>query len=214
MTDPIVVVGAGGFGREVIDVIEAINQTGARWEVTGVVDDAPSGANLERLDARGISYMGTLDELLSGDLRCHYTVGVGSPAVRRHIASRLDAEGFSAATLVHPTVTRGFGVSVGEGSVLCAGVRLTTNIVLGRHVHINLNSTVGHDTMIGDFVSVNPLASISGDCLIEEGVLVGVAGVVLNQVTIGRNATVGGGACVIRDVAWNTTVVGIPARPI
>jgi acyl-[acyl carrier protein]--UDP-N-acetylglucosamine O-acyltransferase len=66
------------------------------------------------------------------------------------------------------------------------GVRITTNIAIGQHVHINLNATVGHDTSIGDFVSLNPLASISGDCVIEDDVLVGVGGIVLNGLRLGR----------------------------
>ncbi len=67
---------------------------------------------------------------------------------------------------MHPSVTMGAEVTVGAGSVLCAGARITTNIVLGRHVHVNLNATIGHDTVVGDYVSLNPLASISGDCVL------------------------------------------------
>ncbi len=96
--------------------------------------------------------------------------------------------------------------------MVCAGVRVTTNIHLGQHVHLNINATVGHDSSIGDFVSVNPLASISGDCVIEDEVLIGVGGVVLNGVTVGRASVVGGSACVVKDVPPGVVVKGIPAR--
>lgn len=211
---PLVVVGGGGFGREVIDVADAINAAASVtvWDVVGVVDDAPSDVNLDRLLTRGIPYLGTVDQHLDESGRAHYVVGIGSPRVRQVIADRYDAAGWTAATLIHPTATMGCDVRVGEGSVVCAGVRLTTNICLGRHVHLNLNSTIGHDSEIGDFVSVNPLGSISGDCVIEDGVLIGVAAVVLNRLRVGAAAVVGGSACVVKDVSPNATVKGVPAR--
>lgn len=210
----LVLVGAGGFGREVLDVIEAVNRFAGRpvWRIRGVVDDSPSEVNLDRLERRGIAYLGSLDDGLKLAGPSSYTVGIGSPHVRRAVALKCDDAGWEAATLVHPSVTTGFDVEIGHGSVLCAGARLTTNIRVGRHVHLNLNTTVGHDSQLGDYVSVNPLASISGDCNIEDGVLVGVAGVILNGVTVGEKATVGGSACVVRDVPPGTVVKGVPAR--
>lgn len=222
MKTPIVVVGAGGFGREVVDVVDALNaaaeDSGASdlpWELLGVLDDAPSEVNLERLAERSVAFLGGVDDFLGRtDPGVGYAVGIGSPAVRRAIADKCDAAGLVAATLVHPSVTMGARVTVGPGSVVCAGVRITTNIQIGRHVHLNLNATVGHDTLIEDYVSINPLASISGDCVVESGVLVGVAGVLLNGVRVGHDATVGGSACVVKDVAPGATVVGVPARPL
>ena len=217
VSTPIVVVGAGGFGREVIDVIEAMNADGStpQWEVKGVIDDSLSDVNRSRLDDRSIQYLGTSEEFLgSGAGSVAYAVGIGAPHVRRTVAENFDAAGHVGATLVHPSVTMGAPVTIGPGSVLCAGVRITTNISIGRHVHLNLNATVGHDTTIGDYVSINPLASISGDCVIESGVLVGVSGIVLNGLRVGQGATVGGAACAVRDVLPETTVVGVPAKPL
>lgn len=210
----LVVVGAGGFGREVLDVVDAINDAAPTpvWQVTGVLDDAPSDVNLGLLSVRGVDFLGPIDDYLSRSPGAAYVVGIGSPRVRRMIAEKFDAAGLAAATVVHPSVTQGFDVQIGAGSVLCAGVRLTNNIRLGRHVHLNLNSTVGHDVVIGDYVSANPLASISGDVVIEDGVLIGVAGVLLNKVRVGAGATVGGSACVVKDVEAGTVVKGVPAR--
>lgn len=217
MPDTLIVVGAGGFGREVLDVVDAVNATGDTpvWTIAGVVDDRPTDANLTHLRTRGVAYLGTTAEVLGGDAASrptHYVVGIGSPAVRRTVAERLDAAGLVPATLEHPTATRGFDVEIGPGSVLCAGVRLTTHIRIGRHVHLNLNTTVGHDTTIGDYVSANPLASISGDCVIEEEALIGVSGVILNGLRVGRGSVVGGSACVVKDVPPDVVVKGVPAR--
>lgn len=214
MAENLVIVGAGGFGRETLDVAEAINAAASMpvWSVIGVVDDAPTTVNLERLAARGAVYAGTTDALIARPERPRYVVGIGSPAVRRSIADKLDAAGLDAAILIHPAATLGQVVDVGAGTVVCAGARVTTNITLGRHVQLNPNVTVGHDTTLGDFVSMNPAASVSGDCTIEAGVLVGVGAVVLNQLTVGQDAVVGAGACVVKHVPTGVIVKGVPAR--
>ncbi len=217
VSTPIIVVGAGGFGREVVDVIEAVNSSREApvWQLEGVVDDSITEENLGRLRERSIRHLGSVDEFLSTTERSFsYVMGIGSPGVRRRVSERFDVAGHTPATLIHPTATLGSKVTIADGAVLCAGVRLTTNITVGRHVHINLNATVGHDTSIGDFVSLNPLASISGDCTLESDVLVGVGGIVLNGLRVGQGATIGGAACVVRDVAAATTVVGVPARAL
>lgn len=214
MAEPLLIVGAGGFGREVLDIVDAINAAvpAPVWTLVGVADDGPTAANLGLLAERGVRYLGSSAQAIDEGLATHYAVGIGSPDARRKVVQYYDTAGLEAATLVHPAVTMGFGVSLGPGAIVAAGARLTTNIRLGRHVHLNLNVTVGHDSTIGDFVSVNPLASISGDCTVEDGVLIGVAGVILNALTVGAGATVGGSACVVKNVAPGATVKGVPAR--
>lgn len=221
MSTEIVVVGAGGFGREVVDVVEAVNAErtarGAEpaWLLEGVIDDAISQDNRRRLDQRAIPYLGTSDDFLARPVPgIHYVVGIGAPHVRRRIADRFDAAGHVAAVLVHPAATVGSASELGAGTVMCAGARITTNVRVGRHVHINPNATIGHDTSIADFVSLNPQAAISGDCVIESDVLVGVGGIVLNALRVGQGSIIGGAACAVRDVPARTTVVGVPARPL
>jgi sugar O-acyltransferase (sialic acid O-acetyltransferase NeuD family) len=212
--EDLVIVGAGGFGRETADVVEALNAAtpAPSWNLLGVVDDGISRDNTRRIQVREIPYLGSVGDLVSSDARPRYVVAIGSSAVRRRIAERLDAAGFSAATLIHPQATLGSEVTIGSGSVVCAGARVTTNIRLGRHVHLNPNVTVGHDTVLGDFVSMNPASSVSGDCVVEDDVLIGVGAVVLNKLGVGRGSVVGAAACVVHDVPPGVVVKGVPAR--
>ena len=214
MTRRIAVVGVGGMGREVLDVIEAIVALGGGVAAAGVIDDAPSDLNLERLAARGYEYLGDSDTALAEGAFDEYVIGIGTPSVRRKVAERYGSAGAEAAVLVHPAASVGALVEMLPGVIVCAGARLTTNIVLERHVLLNNNTTVGHDTRLGAYTVANPGASISGDVSVGEGVLIGTSAAILQGLNIGIDATVGGSACVTKDVAAGMTVVGVPAREL
>lgn len=214
MTVPVVVVGAGGFGRETIDVIEAINDENGEDRLTliGVIDDAPTALNLERLNARHVPYLGAIAQWIDRGEPAQYLLAVGSPAVRRRLVSCFDVAGRISAGVIHPNAVIGSQVSIGRGAIICGGVHVTTNVTLGAFVHLNINTVVGHDTVLGDFVTVNPTAVVCGDCTVGDEVMLGAASVVLQGVRVGSTATVGACACVVRDVGGATVVKGVPAR--
>jgi sugar O-acyltransferase (sialic acid O-acetyltransferase NeuD family) len=215
MTASIVVVGAGGFGREALDVLSAINRSSTEtvFAIVGVVDANPSEINMGRLRARGIRYLGTEKEWLSlGRTDTKFVIGIGDPRTRLDIAGRWASAGYSAATLVHPSAGIGDETIVGPGSVVCAGVQISTNVSMGTHVHVNANATIGHDSVLEDFVSLNPGAIVSGDVRVRRCSLVGAGAVVLQGLDVGAFATVGAAACVVHDVAGDSIVKGVPAR--
>lgn len=213
MSGDVVIVGAGGFGRETLDVLEACTRAGADYRVLGVVDSQPSEPNLARLSDRGVAYLGTEDQWLGAQrVGVGYLVGVGSPSARERVASRFDAAGLTAATVIHPAAVVGTQVRLGHGTVVCAGVQISTNVTTGRHVHCNPAAIVGHDAVVEDFASLNPGSIVSGEVLIGRGALIGAGAVVLQGIRIGAGATVGAAACVVGDVAPGAVVKGVPAR--
>jgi sugar O-acyltransferase (sialic acid O-acetyltransferase NeuD family) len=208
----VIVVGASGFGRECLDVVEAMAGHGEPLDLVGVVDDGPSLQNLERLAARGVPYLGTIDDWVSsGSGSTRYVLGIGDPATRRQLVQKLDAAGRLPAVAVHPSATFGAHSPVGEGAVVCAGATVSTNVRFGRHVHVNPNATIGHDAVLADFVSVNPGAVVSGEVTVGAGTLIGASATILQNLDVGEDAVLGAGAVVTRNVPQDVTVAGVPA---
>lgn len=217
----LVVIGCGGFGREVLGLVQALQRHGESWAFEGFVDDDPAPENLDLVDRLGARVVGTVADLAglaeraatstaSDPLRA--VIAIGSPTIRSRIVDRLAAVPLDWPTLVHPDTTIGPEVVMGPGTIVAPGARLSTNIRVGAHVHIDQNATVGHDSRIEDLARLNPQACISGSVTIERGALIGASATVLPGLTVGAGAVLGAAACATRDIPAGYTAKGVPAR--
>ena len=207
---PLVVVGAGGHGREVLDVVQAINSLSPTFEFLGFLDDdPPDPAILHRRSAR---ILGTTEALAEFD--AEYLIGIGSPEARRRIDRLATSYGRRAAIAIHPAATLGSDIRIGPGAIITAGSILTTNITFGRHVHVNVNSTIAHDCIIGDYVTISPGVNVSGNVTLGDGVMLGAGSAIVQGLSIGSRTVVGAGSVVIRDLPSGIIAVGIPAKPL
>lgn len=203
----IVIVGAGGFAREVAWLIEEINENKKEWNLLGFIDDDQKNIGKE---LNGYKVLGTTDFLNKMSEDVYSVIAIGNGKIREKIVNKLKNKRF--ATLIHPNVKISKINKIGEDSIVCSGNILTVNIEIGNHVIINLDCTVGHDAIIEDYVTILPSVNLSGNTITKKYTTIGTGTKVIQGITIGENVIVGAGTVVIRDIEDNVTVVGNPAR--
>lgn len=213
MTRPLIIVGAGGFAREVLQVALDVAAAGARpaWQPVAFAVDAryANGADVHELPVL------SFEQAFALHPEAWAVVAIGAPATRRRITFDLSPRiGTRWATLVHPASWLGRRVTVAPGSVICAGCQITTDITIGEHVHVNLGCTIGHDSSLGAYATLNPGVNVSGNVILGEGVEIGTGCIMIPHADVGAWSIVGAGSVVTRALEANVTAVGAPARAI
>lgn len=208
----IVIIGAGGFGREVKMLIDQINLNSKKFDFLGFYDDGIAKSSV----INGFNVLGSVSDLLKIDYDLSVVVSIADPVIKKKIHNILIGNSnLNFPTLIHPNVLiGGDNVFIGQGCVICASNIITVNINIGNFVILNLGCTTGHDTSIGDYCSFMPSVNISGEVVIEDLVYVGTGAKIINLLTIGNATIVGAGAVVSKSLPANCTAVGIPAKPI
>jgi len=216
-----VILGAGGFAREVKIVLENDKRDLPYIAKPGFASD---DKNQWKKELNGSIVVGTIEEIrtLKPPLGSYFTdgpkviCGVGSPKLKRQFVQRAKEQGLIFMDyIMHKNVGYDWEHDhIGEGTVICSHTSITCNVRIGEHVAINLNCTVGHDVVIEDYCNISPGVNISGYVHLEEGVDIGTGVAILPKVRIGRGSVIGAGAVVTRDISPHCLAVGIPAKVI
>lgn len=206
----LVIIGAGGFGREMVAWAEQSVQCGRDWVLKGLIDDnldalkgRPSPA---RLLGRIEDYQPASDEV--------FICALGVPAIKRKCSELIAARGGRFTRVIHRTAVLGHEVELGEGVILCPHTVVSANNRLGRGVAVNLHASIDHDAIVGDWSQINCHCDLTAAVEVGREVFMGSRVSVIPNVKIGDGAYLGAGTVVLRDVPAGWKVVGNPARRI
>lgn len=207
----IVIIGAGGFGREVQWLIERINEKEDIWEILGYVDDGVARGTI----VDGLPVLGTVQELKEREDSLAVVCAVGASKIRKKIMNQIiENPNLEFPNLIDPSVQMSDRIAMGKGNIICAGNILTVDITMGNFDIINLDCTVGHDAKFDSYVTVYPSVNISGCTQIGEKVELGTGSQIIQGISIVKDTIVGAGTVVVKNITEPGTYVGAPARKI
>lgn len=207
----IVIIGAGGLGREILWLLEENNKRREDWNVMGFIDSDLRS----REEINGYPILGDDEWLVNYNGSVNAVCAIAAPAVRRKVINGLrEYSHITFPTILAHTVVCSDRVELGQGTVICCNTVMTVDVSIGEFVVVNPGCFLGHDVVLEDYVTLYPQAAVCGAVHIEEGTQVGVGAKIIQGKTIGRDTIIGAGSVVIGDIPSACTAVGNPCRVI
>lgn len=207
----LVIFGAGSVGLLAEQIIYDINQSKKEYNIIGYLDDNPDKKGSE---IAGFPVLGGYD-WIEKNPEIYIVIGFSHPLLKFNLHKRLINSKFNKyTTLIHPTAWIGRRVTFGLGCIVYPGVTIDVDVKIGHFNLFNKTSSIGHNTIIGDYCTISPGVNIGGFNVIGDASEFGINSCTIQNIKIGMNTTVGAGSVVIRDLESNIIAVGNPAHKI
>ena len=205
----IVIIGAGGNSKVIIDIVLARSKMGEELQLIGILDDDKAKTSL-----KGLPILGKVDMIktLQAESDVYYINGIGDNYIRKSIFDKYGTIQYY--TAIHPSAIIGSGVTLEAGCIVMAGAIINADARIGKQALINTGAIIEHDNHIGDFAHIASGAATAGNVFVGECSMLGTGAKVIQGITIGSNVMIGAGAVVIRDIEDHVTAAGVPARII
>jgi len=204
----ILIAGTGGFAKEVlclIDDLGLLDKVEAFIEPDFIFENYSKPFSIQGIPVKPYSYLKPKKHLV--------TVAIGESKIREKIVTNQLPSNTNYISLIHPSAVISKWNEIGEGAIICAGTIITCDVSIGKFSHLNLQTTIGHDSVIGDYFTSAPSVNISGNCTIGNHVYFGTAAVIKQGLTVAKNTTIGMGAIVTKNIQEEGhTFVGNPAK--
>jgi len=205
----IVIVGAGGSGKDIFATILRCNKKSKEYEVLGFIDDDPKLKGKKVLGKKVLGGLGWFDNKKKN---VYCIVAIGDSSIRKKIVKKLELKNVNFLTLIDPSVSYPKGLQIGKGSIIQAGSIINPDTKIGEQVFINLDSTIGHDCILEDFVTISTGIHLNGDCYVGEGAYIGTGTVTKDNIKIGKWSVIGAGSVIVNDTKSNSVYMGNPAK--
>lgn len=206
----ILIVGAGGFGREVFVFANHCIASGENWHIKGFLDDNKDALKNLKYPVEIVS--GISDYAPEPDELC--LVAIANPKIKKQVVADLRSRGAKFATLIHPTSIVGHNVEISEGVIVCPFVSIPCDSKIGEFTHINTNCTIAHDSELGAYTTLSAGCDITGYTTLGEGVFFASNVACVPNSKVGDWASVGINSFVISKLKGGESYLGNPARPI
>ena len=210
MKERLVIIGAGGLGREILAWAEDLINSGKGWYIGGFLDDDQDALKPYEID---LPIMGSPNSYQPVDHDV-FVCAIGDPTTRLRVCQTLLARGAKFPDLIHPTAVLGRRVRFGTGFIACPHVCLTSDVRLGDFVFLNVSASIGHDAVLGNGCTLSGHCDVTGYAQLGRGVFMGSHSCIHPGVRVGDFARVGAGSVVMRNVPEHTTVLGVPAKKL